>query len=46
MNGWATLWKWMFFLGASGFGLMSVWVTIAGVGDIKRMFAELKKGKE
>jgi len=46
MNGWMILWKYVFIVGVIAFAGMSLWVTIAGVGDIKRMFADLKSGKD
>lgn len=41
MNGWMVLWKAVFILGVALFAGMSVWVTVAGFHDIKRMFAKL-----
>ncbi len=45
MEGWAALWKIVFFFGVGAFALMALWVTVAGLGDIKRMFSELKQAK-
>ncbi|MBT3380002.1 MAG: hypothetical protein HN742_28995 [Lentisphaerae bacterium] len=42
MNGWMLLWKAVFILGVALFAGMSVWVTIGGFGDIKRLFARLE----
>lgn len=52
MNGWMLLWKATFIIGVALFAGMSVWVTVAGFGDIKRLFAKLdanhrdEQGKE
>ncbi len=46
MDGWITLWKVLFFGGISAFAVMSVWVAIAGVGDIRRMFRDLAAGRD
>lgn len=43
MSGWAVVWKVVFALGVSAFALLSVWVTVFGLGDIKRMFEDLGK---
>ena len=45
MDGWVLLWKIVVFGGLGLFVLLSVWVTIAGIGDIKRMFAALSDAK-
>ena len=45
MEGWALFWKFVVFGGLGLFACLSVWVTIAGIGDIKRMFASLKAGE-
>ena len=42
MEDWALLWKVVLYGALGLFAILSVWVTIAGVGDIKRMFAALR----
>ena len=46
MDGWILLWKIVVFGALGLFTLLSIWVTIAGVGDIKRMFAALSESKQ
>ncbi|HNT35964.1 MAG TPA: hypothetical protein PKH07_13320 [bacterium] len=41
MAGWAFLWKVVFVFGVSAFALLSLWVTVFGLADIKRMFEDL-----
>ncbi len=41
MNFWISLWKWVFVVGVSLFAGMSVWVTIGGFADIRRLFKKL-----
>ena len=43
---WVTLWKVLFVCAVSGFAGMAVWVTIGGVGDIKRLFARINAEHE
>ena len=45
MESWAILWKWFVILGVGIFAVVSVWVTIAGLFDIRRMFRELRRQK-
>ena len=45
MTFWEVLWKFVFLAGAVLFVLVSIWVAIAGWGDIRRMFAALGKKK-
>ena len=45
MEGWALFWKIVVFGALGLFACLSVWVTIAGIGDIKRMFASLRAGE-
>lgn len=42
METWALFWKVVLYGALGLFALLSVWVTVAGVGDIKRMFAALR----
>ena len=46
MDGWALLWKYVVFGALGLFACLSLWVTIAGIGDIKRMFASLRAGEK
>ncbi len=41
MENWALFWKYVFFVSVTVFALMSVWVTIGGFIDIKKLFADL-----
>ena len=43
---WVILWKVMLIGTVSGFACMAVWVTIGGVGDIKRLFARINAEHE
>ena len=43
MNGWMTLWKVFFIVAIGSFALLSVWVILAGMIDIKQMFKDLRK---
>jgi len=38
---WMILWKAVFIFGVGIFAVMSVWVTIAGWRDIRRLFARM-----
>ncbi len=40
---WETLWTILFFLSISIFALMSVWVSIGGFRDLKRLFQRLNE---
>ncbi|MDB4690864.1 hypothetical protein OAH23_10640 [Verrucomicrobia bacterium] len=40
---WQTLWTILFFLSISIFSLMSVWVSIGGFRDLKRLFQRLNE---
>ena len=42
METWAFLWKGFLILGVGAFAVVSVWVAIAGLSDIRRMFEELR----
>ena len=46
MNGWMILWKAVFIIGITVFFGMSVWVTIAGFGDIKKLFRKINREHE
>ncbi len=43
---WVILWKVMLIGTVGGFACMAVWVTIGGVGDIKRLFARINAEHE
>ena len=43
MNFWILLWKWLFILSLLGFGVLTVWVTIWGAGDIKSLLDTVGK---
>ena len=43
---WVILWKVMLIGTVGGFSCMAVWVTIGGVGDIKRLFARINASHE
>ena len=45
METWAAFWKYIFLASVTVFALMSVWVTIGGFLDIKKLFAGLKDEK-
>ena len=46
MEGWIAFWKFALYTGVAMFALMSVWVIIAGYGDIKKMFAALREQRD
>ena len=46
MDGWITFWKFALYTGVTVFALMSLWVIVAGYGDIKRMFADLRAQRD
>lgn len=43
MNFWIALWKVVFIFSVGIFAVMAVWVTIASLGDIRKLFATLDK---
>ncbi len=43
METWAVLWKGFLILGIGAFAVVSVWVTIAGLFDIRAMLEELRR---
>lgn len=38
---WETIWTLIFFISLLLFAGMAIWVTIGGLGDIKRLFARM-----
>lgn len=46
MEGWILFWKVVLYGGVGLFTVLSLWVTVAGYGDIKKMFAELRRQQE
>ena len=42
MEGWILFWKASIYLGVGSFAVMSLWVIVAGYGDIRRMFVDLR----
>lgn len=46
MESWVTLWTVSLYLGVAIFAVMSLWVIFAGLGDIKRMFADLRAQRD
>jgi len=46
MNGWMMVWKVVFVVGLTVFAGMAVWVTVAGYGDVKKLFGRMKKGSK
>ena len=45
MSFWIVLWKGVLILGLIAFAILSVWVTIGGYYDIKRLFEKLGKAE-
>ena len=43
MSFWIVLWKAVFIVTVSCFGLIAVWVTIQGARDIKSLLADLRE---
>jgi hypothetical protein len=43
---WPGFWQLVLYGAIGVFSLMSVWVIVAGYGDIKRMFAELRSQRD
>lgn len=43
MEVWAAFWKWFLILGVGVFAVVSAWVTVVGLFDIRRMFRELRR---
>jgi hypothetical protein len=46
MDAWIQFWKIVLFAGVGAFSVLALWVIIAGFGDIKRMFADLRQQRE
>lgn len=44
--GWANFWIAVLYGAIGIFAVMSLWVIVAGFGDIKRMFAELRRQRD
>ncbi len=43
MDAWIEFWRVVLYIGLGLFAVMSLWVIVAGLGDIKRMFAALRE---
>jgi L-asparagine transporter-like permease len=43
---WAALWKYMLVIALVVFGALSVWVSIGGFFDVKKLLKQLKEGKD
>ncbi|MEE2886414.1 MAG: hypothetical protein VX951_03175 [Planctomycetota bacterium] len=43
---WVSFWKYVLFGAVGVFALMSLWVIVAGFGDIQRMFGELRRQRD
>ena len=43
---WASFWPVVLYVAIALFFLMSLWVIVAGYGDIKRMFADLREQRD
>jgi hypothetical protein len=43
---WPEFWQFVLYGAIGVFSLMSVWVIVAGYGDIKRMFAVLRSQRD
>lgn len=46
MDFWISFWTWTIYIAVSLFALLSLWVIVAGFGDIKKMFAALRAQRE
>lgn len=46
MAGWIEFWKFTIYASVAVFAVMSIWVIIAGFGDIKRMFRDLREQRD
>ncbi len=46
MDGWIQFWKIVLYGGVGAFSVLALWVIVAGFGDIKRMFADLRGQQE
>jgi hypothetical protein len=46
MNAWMLLWKVVLVAGLAVFAGIAVWVTIAGVGDIKRLLRKIREARD
>lgn len=45
MTLWMTFWKFFFVITLSLFAVMSVWVTIGGFADIKKLFRKMEEAR-
>jgi len=43
---WVDFWQYVLFGAVGVFALMSLWVTVAGFGDIRHMFAALRAERD
>ncbi len=43
MEAWMSLWKWLLLLGLAGFAVMSLYVAVLGMRDIREMFRSLRE---
>ncbi len=46
IGAWMLLWQIVFIVGVTVFAGMTVWVTVAGYRDIKRLIEKIKKSHE
>jgi len=46
MDAWIEFWRVVLYVGLGLFSAMSVWVIVAGFGDIKKMFRALEEDRE
>ena len=46
MGGWIGFWKITIYGSVGIFALLSLWVIVAGYGDIQRMFADLREQRD
>ena len=44
MDAWIDFWRIVLYAGLGLFAAMSLWVIVAGFGDIRKMFAALREG--
>ena len=40
---WPLIWQYLLIGAISAFAILSLWVIVAGFGDIKKMFADLRQ---
>ena len=46
MENWILFWKIVLYAGLGVFSVLALWVIVAGYGDIRRMFADLRRQQE